>query len=151
MDIENIITLYSMQLTNLRQLLEAAREKRAALISAKHELFEMAARKEEKLLGIVQNIERQRSVLVADLLKKELPQLVDRSIKRLSVLLKGKLSAKEHEALTDLENEMKKTIEELNGENSHNLFLLHHLRNFYSETMHALVGKSPTAIVDRKV
>jgi hypothetical protein len=151
MDIENIITLYSRQLSSLRQLLEAAREKRAALISAKHEIFEVAARKEEKLLSIVQTTERQRSLLIAELLRKHFPNLIGRTMVRLSALLKGKISDKESNSLEYLEKEIKNTITELNAENSNNLFLLHHLKNFYAETMRALIGKNLTSIIDRKV
>jgi hypothetical protein len=151
MNIDIIITLYTQQLTTLRQLLEVAREKKAALISAKHDVFEIAARKEEKLLSTVQNIEKQRSSHISGMLKENFPHMVGRTNAKLSILLKDKVAEKELSALANLEDEIKKTITELNEQNSNNLFLLHHLRNFYAETMQALVGKNLTSIIDRRV
>ncbi len=151
MDIRNILVLYTQQLTFLRQLLENAKDKRTALIATRHEQFELTMHKEEKLLSLVQETEKQRSNVIAEFLRTHFPDLNARTKVKLSKMVAGKIPPAELAKLEGLELSLRNIIGELTEENSNNLFLLQHMRNFYADTMQALMGKSLTAIVDRKV
>ncbi len=151
MDISNLLTIYDRQLVNLKQLLGIVTEKRNALISSKYEDFEIASRKEEKVLMLVQTTEKQRGLLIESILGKHFPNLPDRTKAKLSTVLRGLVPQRDLERLSVLEAATRAMVTALSEENSHNLFLLHHLKTFYNDVMQALIGNKRAAIVDRKV
>ena len=151
MDISNILTIYDQQLAYLKQLLEVVTEKRKALISSKYDEFEIATRKEEKILMHVQATEKQRGLVVENVFCKYFPNLPDRTKAKLSLLLRGLVPPRDLARLSGLEMAIRNTVNLLGEENKHNLFLLHHLKVFYGDIMQALIGNKRAAIVDRKI
>lgn len=151
MNIQSILVLYKQQLAYLTQLLENAKDKKVALISTRHEAFEVTVHKEEKLLLQVQETERQRNEVIADFIARNFPELLGKTTIKLSRILTGKIAPSDLVRLEGLESELRNIIGELKEENSSNLFLIQHMRNFYAETMQALMGKGVTTLLDRKV
>ncbi len=151
MDISNIITIYEQQFAYLKQLLEVVSEKRKALISSKYEEFEIATRKEEKILMYVQATEKNRGTVVENIFGKHFPNLPDRTKAKLSAVLQGFVSPRDLAKLSGLESAIRSTVQLLGEENKHNLFLLHHLKVFYGDIMQSLIGNKRAAIVDRKI
>ena len=151
MDISNLIKIYSQQLVNLEQLLEVVAEKRTALIATKYDEFEIAMRKEEKILMSVQATEKERSFAVEGILGRYFPNLRERTKAKLSTVLNGSVSPQELQKLAKLEAGIRTKVNTLKDENAHNLFLIHHLRTFYSGLMQALIGNKQSSLVDRKV
>ncbi len=150
MDISKLLFVYSEQLKNLISLSEIVKEKKAALVSAKHSEFELLISREEKALMAVQSIEKQRRQLASEIITETFPLLAGKTGVKLSRILNGLISPADLNKLIKLENELREGIVKLNEENAQNLFLIQHMRTFYNGAVQALMGKSNTSLIDRR-
>lgn len=152
MNLQELIDLYEVQLQQLEQLLAVAEEKRKELIASRNEEFAGVLQREEQLMAAIRMAEQKRFAMIEETLRLSGLPFNPRSGRKLSELLAGKLSAEESKRLHALEVKTRTVIEEISKINKQNLFLLQHLRRFYSETIAGIMAlKQKQSLIDRKV
>lgn len=152
MNLQDLIELYRAQLLQLQELLSVAEEKKRELIASNHEEFANVLQREEQLMAAIRMAEQKRFSIIADTLNKSGIAFNQRTGRKLSDILQGKIAPEQNNLLQMLEAQTRETIESITALNKQNLFLLTHLRKFYSETIAGILAlKQRQTLIDRKV
>ncbi|MBI2417374.1 MAG: flagellar export chaperone FlgN [Ignavibacteriales bacterium] len=152
MNLHELIELYRVQLAQLQQLLAVAEDKKRELIASNNEEFANVLQREEQLMAAIRMAEQKRFTIISDTLRHFGIQYNARTGRKLSEILAGKTSADERQQLLELETETRTVVENISKINKQNMFLLTHLRKFYSETIAGIMAlRHRQTLIDRKV
>lgn len=149
---QQLIHLYERQLEHLKELLEIAREKQRTLIASDSDKFSGVIAREEQVLSIVRVGEQNRLQVIAKV-QQELYPGQDKRIKlKLSEMLTNQLAPQELMQLRRLEAETRDLVLQISRVNEQNLFLISHLRKYYTDTINNIMAlQNKQTFVDRRV
>jgi hypothetical protein len=151
MDEKDLIKTLAGLEESLIRLFETAQKKQEALVNNNIKLLESAVSAEERFIRNIENAEKNRVSVLAELNKK---YMIDAATMKLSDFLSGaknKLDEKSTAQILKLQNRIKKHILNIEMLNQQNQYLLDTARDFIKMAISELVGPQRKSFLDRRV
>lgn len=151
MDEKDLIKTLAGLEESLIRLFETAQKKQEALVNNNIKLLESAVSAEERFIRNIENAEKNRVSVLAELNKK---YMIDATTMKLSDFLSGaknKLDEKSTAQILKLQNRIKKHILNIDMLNQQNQYLLDTARDFIKMAISELVGPQRKSFLDRRV
>lgn len=150
MKADKLITVLKELQNNLSMLLEIIKNKQKSLVERDDDSIKQSVKREEKVLLKIQSLEEKRIRAVETIYSENNLNIEDHKISTLLENLKSGLDENSIEALVDYKLNIKNLIFEIMKLNQQNMFLIQHTRQFFSETINAILSSTKKSLLDRK-
>lgn len=138
------------QQNNLSMLLEIIKNKQKALVERDDDSIKQSVKREEKIILKIQSLEEKRISAIETIYSENNLSVEDYRITAFLQNLNSSLDEKTIEELTNYKLNIKNLILEIMKLNQQNMFLIQHTRQFFSETINAILSSTKKSLIDRK-
>ncbi|GBD90561.1 flgN protein [bacterium BMS3Abin04] len=150
MKVNKLTIVLNEQQNNLSMLLEIIKNKQKALVERDDDSIKLSVKREEKILLKIQSLEEKRISAIETVYTENNLSIEDYRITTLLQSLNSSLDKKTIEVLSDYKLNIKNLILEIMKLNQQNMFLIQHTRQFFSETINAILSSTKRSLIDRK-
>lgn len=151
MEVENLLNVLRREKKILNELKSIATEKQVALVSNNREKLDKSIKDEERILPLIQRIEKERLTAVDEFYVENRQARTDYHLETLLEKFSSILANNVADEIKSIHLELKSLVEDLTKLNKQNMYLINHSRQFLKETMATIISSSEKSILDKKV
>ena len=151
MEVENLINVLRREKKILNELKSIATEKQVALVSNNREKLDKSIKDEERILPLIQRIEKERLTAIDEFYVENRQTRIDYHLETLLEKFSSILANNVADEIKSIHLELKSLVEDLTKLNKQNMYLINHSRQFLKETMATIISSSEKSILDKKV
>lgn len=151
MEAENLLNVLRREKKILNELKSIATEKQVALVSNNREKLDKSIKDEERILPLIQRIEKERLAAIDEFYTENRQVRNDYHLETLLEKFSSILANNVVDEIKSIHLEIKSLVEDLTKLNKQNMYLINHSRQFLKETMATIISSSEKSILDKKV
>jgi len=150
MEAENLINVLRREKKILNELKSIATQKQVALVSNNREKLDKSIKDEERILPLIQKIEKERLAVIDEFYIENQQVRSDYHLETLLEKFSSFLANNTAEEIKSIQFELKTLVEDLTKLNKQNMYLINHSREFLKETMATVMSATEKSILDKK-